>query len=102
LPLSSPTLPPHPYLLRPPLTPPKPCSFTLVLSFCSFRQALLSRVWRPQKTSFLRSTRDRCPPDPLTPQLCISCLNPLSFVARPSRLDCTLYRSFLGGQGLRP
>ena len=74
--------PPPPCLLGPHPTPPKPCCSTPELSFCSLCQALFARVRRAQKTSFLCSTQDRCPPYPLTPQPCISSLTRLSVVAR--------------------
>ena len=76
----------------------QPC--TLEFSFCFFSQALLSRVWRPHKTFFPRSTWDRCPPDPLTPLPCISCLTLRPFPPRHTRLDCTFLREFLLGHGL--
>jgi hypothetical protein len=68
--------------------------FTLEFSFCFFSQALLSSVWRPDKTYCLRATRDRCPPGPLTPLPYISGLTLLPFPPRQPCLDCSFDRSF--------
>ena len=71
-------------------TPPKPPQKRLNSLFVPSCRHSDHVSGAPHTTSYLRLTRDRCPPDPLTPLTCISGLTLFPPPARHTRLDCTL------------